>query len=69
MSLAQTPDLKRSIRISSLAAALCLSACAPDHGPKPELQAPQTRRVADLDASELAQDVVLIRALGGGFHS
>ena len=29
----------------------------------------ERRRVADLDASELAQDVVLIRALGGGFHS
>jgi hypothetical protein len=69
MSLAQTPDLKRSIRISSLAAALCLSACTLDHGPKHELQAPQTRRVADLNASELVQDVVLIRALGGGFHS
>jgi len=42
MSLAQIPDFKRSIRISSLAAALCLSACAPDLGPKPELQAPQS---------------------------
>jgi len=29
----------------------------------------ERRRVADLDASELAQDVVLIRALGGGFQS
>lgn len=29
----------------------------------------ERRRVADLDASELAQDVVLISALGGGFHS
>jgi outer membrane protein TolC len=29
----------------------------------------ERRRVPDLDASELAQDVVLIRALGGGFHS
>ena len=42
MSLAQTPNLTRSTLISSFAAALCLSACAPDLGPMPDLQAPQT---------------------------
>ena len=65
MSLAQTPDLRRSIRISSLVAGpvflhrSLIGAISPL----------ERRRVADLDASDLAQDVVLIRALGGGFHS
>ena len=42
MNAARKSNLKRSTKISPLAAALCLSACAPDLGPAPELQAPQT---------------------------
>src|SRR5271165_4619049 len=42
MNRAQTSVLKRSIGFSSLAAIFCLSACAPDLGPTPEIEAPQT---------------------------
>lgn len=39
------PTIDRSVRLYSLAAALCLSACVPDLGPQPDLQAPQTLAV------------------------
>jgi len=42
----------RPMLISSLAAALCLSACVPDLGPKPDLQAPQALATEKTFANE-----------------
>ena len=42
MDRVQTSVRRRSVGIASITAALCLSACAPDLGPTPEIEAPQS---------------------------